>query len=150
MPGPSELQVVLRVAEQLGEELGQTHPGSTAGERVSPEHGRLAPWEPADVEKARWVARMSAALARVATAAAGQAREDADEGAMEKAAAALAKTELVIRGELMRGDEAALREQLPGFVFLVVLPTAGMDRALELANRARVLLAEALPGLRDA
>lgn len=133
----SELQAILAVAEQLREELG----APPVDERRPPTvHDRLEPWVSADVRQAQWVARLSNALVQIAAAAAGQAAEDMDEDTAAQVATALARTELVIRGELMRGDAPALREKLPGFVFLVVLPSAGMDRALELANRTTALL----------
>jgi hypothetical protein len=137
VPEASELKVVLTVAEQLRDELG-----AATAEEEGPHagHERLQSWGPADVEHGRLVARLSSALAQIAAAAASPTREDRDDESMERVVAALARTELVVRGELTRGDEAALREQLPGFVFLVVLPSAGMDRALELASRARALL----------
>lgn len=119
MPEASELELVLSVLEHLGAE-----PGPANADR-SPE---------AEVE------RLSRALAAIADAAAGQAQGHQDERADERTAVALAGIELVARGELMRGNESALREQLPGFVYLVVLPGAGMDRALELADWVKALL----------
>ena len=132
--------MIVGVAEQLAQELGERAAEAVPGSRARADHVQLQPWGSSDLENAQLVARLSRALAQVASAAAGQAERDGD----EKVAAALVRTELVTRGELMRGDEAALRDQLPGFVFLVVLPGAGMDRALALANRARDLLEEAL------
>jgi hypothetical protein len=138
-----ELRAIVAVAERLGSELGGT------GDDRLPDDGGLAdeqpmePWGPPDIEKARLSARLSRALARIATAA-GETEVVQDETTSERAGAALARTELVMRGELMRGNVAALRDQLPDVVFLVVLPGAGMDRALELANRVRALLQEAL------
>jgi hypothetical protein len=135
--------MMLAVAEQLGEELGATPaeklpPGWAAG------NDRPEPWGPADARNAQLVLRLSRVLAGIATAAAERADEAADAMATERMMGALARTELVIRGELMRGDEATLREQLPGFVFMVVLPGAGMDQALALANRTTVLLEKGL------
>jgi hypothetical protein len=142
VPGASELEKVVSAAEQLGRELGDgiaetTGAGESNSDRSSPE-----PWGPADAKNARLVGRLGRALAQIAAAAASEAGEPPDETIEKRTAAALARTELVIRGELMRGNEGALRDQLPGFVFLVTLPGAGMDRALELANRARRLLGE--------
>lgn len=119
MPKASGLQAILSVAERLRAELG---PASTEGASE------------AEVE------RLSRTLAEIADAAAGQTHEIPDEKAEERTAAALAGIEMVTRGELMRGNEPALREQLPGFVYIAVLPGAGMDRALELADRTKTLL----------
>jgi hypothetical protein len=137
VPEASELQVVLTVTEQLRDELGAA---TTEEEGPHAGHDRREPWGPTDVEHGRLVARLSSSLAQIAAAAASPTWEDRDDESTARVAAALARTELVIRGELTRGDEAALREQLPGFVFLVVLPSAGMDRALDLASRAKALL----------
>lgn len=119
MPETSELELIHSVLEQLG-----ARPASAKGSSR------------AEVE------RLSRALAAIADAAAGRAHDRPDETADERTAVALAGIELVARGELMRGNASALREQLPGFVYLVVLPAAGIDPALELASRAKALLEE--------
>jgi hypothetical protein len=137
VPAASELELILGIAEQLAEELAHAS-GETLPSLGPADQRQREPWGPADAKHAQLVARLNRALAAIAWPA------DPDETVGASVRAALARTELVIRGELMRGNEAALREQLPGFVFLVVLPGAGMDRALELASRARVLLEEAL------
>jgi hypothetical protein len=136
----SELQKIVSVAERLSEELGHAEAATDREDQAIADDERLRSWGSADVENAQLVARLSRALARIAAAASTQAEEEAE--ADPGVATALARTELVIRGELLRGDEAALRKQLPVFVFLVVLPGAGLDRALELADRARDLLEE--------
>jgi hypothetical protein len=137
----SELEMILSVAEQLNGELG-----TTTAEEVGPlaDHTPLELWGPTDLENARLVARLSSNLAQIAGAAASQTGEDLDDLATKGAAAALGWMELVIRGELRKGEETALRKQLPGFVFLVVLPGSGMDRAVELADRTKALLEEAV------
>ncbi len=53
---------------------------------------------------------------------------------------------MVIRGELLKGEAAQLPSLLPGFVFLVTLPAAGQDRALELSRKTGQSVKRALEG----
>jgi hypothetical protein len=140
--GARELEEVVSAAEQLCGDLGDAVDTLGTGEPRS-DRRPAEPWGTADVKDARLVGRLGRALAQIAASAASEAGDPADEAAARRTAAALARTEVVIRGEMMRGNETALREQLPGLVFLVTLPGAGMDRALKLANQARRLLDEA-------
>jgi hypothetical protein len=139
----SELRAIVAVAERLNREL-ELEAAAEVADTASPAGLQQEGWwQPTDDKEARLASRLSQALARLAMAA--QADASPDEIVEDTVRAALARTEVAMRGELMRGDVAALREQLPGFVFLVVLPGAGMDRALELADRARALLTDTLP-----
>ncbi len=80
-------------------------------------------------------------LAKVA-AAAGAARSDgADQSAV---AAALDGAELVMRGELARGNATQLPALMPSFVFLVTLPIVEQDEALKLSRRTSELIDGAL------
>jgi hypothetical protein len=54
--------------------------------------------------------------------------------------AALDGAELVIRGELVRGNADRLADLMPSFVFLVTLPIVDQDEALALSRRAAELV----------
>jgi hypothetical protein len=56
---------------------------------------------------------------------------------------ALDGAELVMRGELIRGNGTRLGALVPSFVFLVTLPMVEQDEALALSQRAGELLAGA-------
>ncbi len=49
-----------------------------------------------------------------------------------------------MRGELVMGNADRLPALMPSFVFLVVLPVVGQDRAFELSKRTSTLLEAAL------
>ena len=53
---------------------------------------------------------------------------------------ALKRAELVVRGELLRGEGERLAALLPSFAFLVVLPLLGKGEALRISERAAELL----------
>lgn len=57
---------------------------------------------------------------------------------------ALDGSELLMRGEISRGNIVQLPKYLPSFVFLVALPLAGRDEAMGLSRRAAELTEEAL------
>jgi hypothetical protein len=131
-------EALLRVADQLCAELGyaegeeevhgaHSRPGGTSG-RVM---GVLSPQDES------LVATVRRGLAKVA-AAAGAARSDgADQSAVS---AALDGAELVMRGELARGNATQLPALMPSFVFLVTLPILEQDEALKLSWRTSELL----------
>jgi len=87
------------------------------------------------------VTRMRRALARVAAALDGEGPKGASECAI---GAALDGAEMVMRGELVRGNAAQLPALMPSFVFLVALPLVDQDRALELSQRSAQLVEKAL------
>jgi len=87
------------------------------------------------------VATVRRVLANVVAAAAAGRSEGADSSAV---AAALDGVELVMRGELARGNAAQLPALLPSFVFLVTLPIVEQDEALKLSWRTTKLVDGAL------
>ena len=58
--------------------------------------------------------------------------------------AALDGVEMVIRGELVRGNAGQLPALMPSFVFVVTLPIVKQDEALTLSQRTSELIKGAL------
>jgi hypothetical protein len=83
-----------------------------------------------------WVTRLRSGLARIAAALSGGA-EPPDSVAVR---AALDGADLVMRGELVNGNEDWLPQLVPSFVFLVALPIVDQDRALEVSRRCAELI----------
>jgi hypothetical protein len=140
--GPDR-EALLGVADQLGVELGYAEGEELPGERspLGGEGGAMAGI--LDAEDELLVARMRRGLAKVAAALGGEGSEGASGSAVS---AALDGAEMVMRGELARGNAGALPALMPSFVFLVALTVVDQDRALELSRRASALLEEALGG----
>lgn len=125
------------MADRLSAEVGYTGQVEPPGA-----HTKLgkAMGEFLNSEDEQLVALLRRSLARIAAAAAP------DDGGTTGTAvgAALDGAEMVIRGELLRGNAEQLPALLPSFVYLVVLPVAKQGRALELSRRAKVLIDGAL------
>jgi hypothetical protein len=83
------------------------------------------------------VATVRQGLAKVAAAAGATRSEAADKSAVS---AALDGAELVMRGELARGNAPQLAALMPSFVFLVTLPIVAQDEALALSRRTSELI----------
>jgi len=96
-----------------------------------------------DSEDELLVARLRHGLAKIA-AALGNEGPDGATGTL--IGAALDGIEMVMRGELMRGNAAQLPALMPSFVFMVTLAAADQDRALELSRRTSGLIDAALGG----
>ena len=138
-----EREALLRIADQLCAELG--FPGAdkaascfrsffaegTAGlmlVNLSPEDESL-------------VAAIRRGLASVAAAVSAARSKNMLEW---KVGAVLEATELVMRGELARGNVEQLPALMPSFVFLVVLPIVEQDEALKLSRMTAELIERAL------
>jgi hypothetical protein len=134
----TEREALLRVADQLSIELGYSEDGDLPGARspLGGEEGAMAGI--LNSEDEALVARMRRGLAMVAAALGGEGSKESAVGA------ALDGAELVMRGELVIGNAAQLPALMPSFVFLVALPVAGQDRALELSRRTARLVEGAL------
>lgn len=52
--------------------------------------------------------------------------------------------EMMMRGEILKGNRERLAQMMPDFVFLVALPGVDQDGALELSRRAGELIEAAL------
>jgi hypothetical protein len=83
------------------------------------------------------VAAIRRGLARLAATIGGEGRRGARASGVR---AVLDGTELVMRGELIRGQAEQLPGLLPGFVFLVALAVVEQDEALELSRRTAQLI----------
>jgi hypothetical protein len=141
-----EREALLWVADQLSSELGYT-----ADEDVPGTHSPLDEEEEGmmgilNSEDELLVATLRHRLAVVAAAVGARGSDGASSRAV---GAALDGAELVMRGELLRGNGARLPALMPSFVFLVTLPLVDRDRALELSQRTARLVEGALGGERD-
>ncbi len=139
----NEREALLRVADQLSIELGYAE-----GEEIPGAHSPLGGEAGAmagilNTEDELLVARVRRALAKVAAALDGEGSEGTSGRAV---GAALDGAEMVMRGELVRGNAAQLPALMPSFVFLVALPMVDQDRALELSQRTSELIERALGG----
>jgi hypothetical protein len=135
----TEREALLRLVEQLCGELGYAHlQGETAEaqELAGAERERMADMlSPEDEEL---VKEMRLGLARLAAAVGPEAPPTvAPKSAVR---VALDAVELVMRGELIRGDGTQLGALMPSFVFLVTLPMVEQDEALELSQRTNDLV----------
>jgi hypothetical protein len=138
VPAGNERDALLRFADRLCAELGYGEGGEEVPGARSPLAGNgdtttgvLSP------EDESLVATIRRSLAEVA-AAIGAERPD---GVPQRAvSAALDGAEMVMRGELARGNAAELASLIPGFVFLVALPMVEQDEALDLSRRASKLI----------
>jgi hypothetical protein len=129
-----EREALIRVADQLGSELGYTEKGEIPGAHspLGGEDGAMAGILNSDDELL--VATMRRGLARVAAALGGTGEQGTAVGA------ALDGAEMVMRGEMVRGNPRQLLALMPSFVFLVALPVVEQDRALDLSRRATELI----------
>lgn len=145
MPAGNQLEVLLRVADRLCEELGRRDHEPTAP-ATGLAAGASGPSEVLAPEEESLVATIRESLAQVATAVAAAPDEhDSDAESSDAAVrAALDGAELVIRGELVSGNADHLVSLMPSFVFLVTLPIVNQDQALELARRTAELIEDAL------
>jgi len=87
------------------------------------------------------VRRLRAALARIA-AALRESEPDFSHPLIIQMV--LDGAEMMLRGEILKGNRERLSQLMPDFVFLVALPIVDQDRALELSRRAGELIQEAL------
>jgi hypothetical protein len=125
------------VADRLSVELGYEEGAEIAGV-YSPSGGEGGPMAGLNSEDELLVTTMKRGLAKIAATLAG---EGSDGGAPTSAVkAALDGAEMVMRGELLRGNAAQLPALMPSFVFLVALPVVDQDRALNLSRRTAQLL----------
>jgi hypothetical protein len=83
-----------------------------------------------------WVTHLRGGLARIASTLSGGAEPPHPDAVR----AALDGADLVMRGELVNGNDDWLPRLMPSFVFLVVLPIVDQDRALEISRRCAELI----------
>jgi hypothetical protein len=133
----NEREALLRVARQLGKELGYPEGEEIPGARsaLGGEDGAMAGM--LNSEDELLVAGVRRGLAELAAALGGGVSGRAVSAALDGA-------EMVMRGELMIGNAAQLPALLPSFVFVVSLPHVDQDRALELSRRTARLVERAL------
>lgn len=127
--------VLLKVADELGAELGAAGAGEIPWARSSlGAEGVMAGILSSEDELA--VTAVRSGLARIAAALAEQTGSPNSSSVQ----AALDGAELVMRGELVNGNGSWLPRLMPSFVFLVALPIVDQDRALALSRRATELV----------
>lgn len=128
-------EVLIEVAAQLCAELAYAEAGEVPGAHSTlGEEGVMAQiLTPKDEALVRGIRE---GLARIAAAVA----PGAEDSNLRTVQAALDGAEMVVRGELVSGNEEQLPRLMPSFVFLVALQTVGQDRALALSKRASELI----------
>lgn len=132
-------EALLRFADQLCAKLGIAEDAEnlpTAGWYVSGTDGG-GMLDVISLEDEVLVATMRRGLTMVATALTAGRPKEASRSAVS---AALDRTELVMRGELLTDNPEKLPALIPSFVFLVTLPIVELDRALDLAGRTSELI----------
>lgn len=87
------------------------------------------------------VRRLRAGLTKIATALGGFEPDFSHPLIVQMV---LDGAEMMMRGEILKGNRERLSQMVPDFVFLVALPIADQDRALELSRRASELIEAAL------
>jgi hypothetical protein len=124
-------ELLLRVADQLCVELG-CEEGAPAAQ--APLSGDRRIVDNLDPEDDAVVIQLRRRLARLAAGLSGDQELDT------AVAAALDGSELVVRGELARGNRRRLPTLMPSFVLLVALSVVDQDQALALSRRASELI----------
>lgn len=135
MPAGNYGEILLEVADWLCAELAYAEAGEVPGahSRLGEEGVMAQLLSPRDESL---VVGIRKGLAKIAAAVA----TGADSPNPRAVQAALDGAEMVVRGELVSGNEDHLPRLMPSFVFLVALPTVGQDRALALSRRASELI----------
>jgi hypothetical protein len=134
-----EGEALLRVADQLCAELGFRDDGDAEVPGASSMLRDRGGWGAGilSAEEDLLVVTIRRSLAKVAAAVERPKREGPPQQAVS---AALDGAEMVMRGELVRGNGEKLASLLPDFVFLVTLPMVEQAEALKLSRRAAELL----------
>ena len=142
MPAGNEsCEALLRVADQLSAELGYAEGEEIPGGRLAAGRRRGAAGGHPQRRRRAAGGESATGLAKVAAAVGDESSDGAPASAV---GAALDGAEMVMRGELLRGNAARLPALMPSFVFLVTLPVVDQDRALELSQRTAELIEGAL------
>lgn len=140
MAAGSEREAALRIADRLCAEVGCDEGDVDNGDADSAIDRREQKiWGVLSAEDESLVAAIRDRLAKLAAAIAAGPLEGATR---EAVTSALDGTELVMGGELTRGNSMHLLALMPSFVFLVTLPIAQHDGALELSRRTSELIEE--------
>jgi hypothetical protein len=130
-------ELLLRVVDRLCTELGcaPESDGIPAGERHLSDQLTRSGYLRSEDEAL--VQSMRQRLARLAAAAADLGEGSTREGVI---VAALSGVEMVMRGELAKGEGGDLASLVPSFVYLVTLPALDLDDALHLSRRASEMI----------
>ncbi|MFL5872243.1 MAG: hypothetical protein ACJ75T_02050 [Solirubrobacterales bacterium] len=139
--GPGDYnEALIGAADCLCAELGATAPGEiAAGDPTLAEKGLMGGLLSAEDDLL--VRRLRAVLTRIA-AALRESEPDFSHPLIIQMV--LDGAEMMMRGEILKGNRDRLAQLMPDFVFLVALPIVDQDRALELSGRATELIDAAL------
>jgi hypothetical protein len=132
MPGPVERERLLRAVVDVYAEAGDLEPAGAGA--ASEEAAANGPAAALGTEDEELLAAVRAVLEEIAAAVSG--RPAPPRGAI---VAALEGAELTLRMELSAGVRGGLPRLLPGFAYMVTLPSLGEPRAARLAVRVRAL-----------
>ena len=140
-PGEALLTAVNELCAELGrgEATYETHGVDLERSAVHPD----LIWGTLSAEDESLVLKMRARLAGLAAVIGTWPAEGVTRQAI---LVALDSTELVMRGELLRGNAGQLPGLVPSFVYLVAAPLAGQDEALSLSRRTSELIRRARSG----
>jgi hypothetical protein len=134
MPGPVERENLLRAIVDLYAEAGARRGTGPGAAEEAPTGSGATALGPEDEEL---VAAVRATLAEIAFAISGDPVPPRG-----PTAAALDGAELMLRMELAAGVRDGLPRLLPGFAYMVTLPSLGEPEAARLAGRVRALTGE--------
>jgi hypothetical protein len=139
--GKTDGEALIRAVEKLCAELGQPEAGADlpgARSRLEAVDRDLI-WGSLRPEEEWLVLEVRAGLARIVAAL----WVAPPEGLAGRAVGlALDGAEVVMRGEISKGNLDALPEMIPSFVYLVAVQVAGGEEALRLSQRAAELIEE--------
>jgi hypothetical protein len=133
-------EALIEATDRLCAELGATSSGEiAAGDPTLAEKGLMGDVLSADDDLL--VRRLRAVLARIA-AVLRESEPDFSHPLIVQMV--LDGAEMMMRGEILKGNRERLAQLMPDFVFLVALPIVDQDRALALSGRATELIDEML------
>ena len=132
-------EAVLRAVDRLRASLPYADPGAIVDAGASLTKGTL-PMGLLGAEEEHLVSDLRDGLAEIAMAFSAQSAGPE----LRAVEFALDSAEMVMRGTFLSDHEAELPRLLPSLVFLITLPVADQDRALELSRQASRLIGEEL------
>lgn len=133
-------KALISAMQRLCAELGADGPNEIGSPESTLAEKQLAGSELSS-EDELLVRRLRACLARIATTL-GRGRPDYSHPLIPQMV--LDGAEMMMRGEIVKGNRERLALMIPDFVFLVALPGVDQDQALALSRRTSELIQAAL------